>query len=249
MTGAGTTGLLDRVVAVTGAGRGLGLQIVRELLAQGAQVVANYRSWSEDLEQVRKEAAGRVHLVRGDIGEEAGAVALAQRARELGGLDALVCNAAVTRDRLLVHMPVEDWDEVQRVSLRGAFLCTKHAVKIMIRQRHGRIIYISSVVARMGNAGQANYAAAKAGLQGLAYSVAQEYGSYNIRTVVVSPGLLDAGLSAGLSPAIRRRVTDRSLAGVGSVDEVAATVAFLTGPGATFVNATTVHIDGGARYP
>src|SRR5690606_17932306 len=110
MTEAGTPGLLDRVVAVTGAGRGLGLQIVRELLAQGAQVVANYRSWSEDLEQVRKEAAGRVHLVRGDIGEEAGAVALAQRARELGGLDALVCNAAVTRDRLLVHMPVEDWD-------------------------------------------------------------------------------------------------------------------------------------------
>lgn len=237
-----------RVVAVTGAGRGLGLTTARTLLDQGARVVANHRSPSTELDVLAKEYPGRVTLVSGDVSTESTASDLVDAAREFGRLDALIHNAAVTRDGLLVRMSVEDWDEVQRVNLRGAFVTTKHALRYMMRRRAGRIVYVSSTVAYIGNSGQSAYGASKAGLQGLALSVAQEYRSYNIRTVVLALGLLDTGLGASLADEYRDRLAGHSLAGIGDPAHAAATLAFLTTPEADLINATVVHADGGQKY-
>lgn len=242
--------MTSRIIALTGASRGLGLATVQVLLDQGSTVVANHRSAtpSPDLLRFRDKYPEALHLVPGDIGEEPTAQAIAERAGELGGLDALVHNAAITRDRPLAALSAEDWDAVQRVNLRGAFLATKHALRLMIRRRYGRLIYISSVAAVAGNPGQAAYAASKAGLHGLSNTVAQEYARYNIRSVVLAPGLLNTGLGDALPAEIRQRKMDRSLLGVGDAGSIAATVAFLAGPDADYINATVLRSDGGLAY-
>ncbi|HET9139276.1 SDR family NAD(P)-dependent oxidoreductase [Actinophytocola sp.] len=242
-------GPLDgRVVAVTGAGRGLGLATVRVLLEHGARVVAHHRSPAPDLFQLVQAHGDRVHLAAGDVSDEDTARAVIAAAEQLGGLDVLVHNAAITRDELLVRMPTEQWDEVIRVNLRSAFLITKHAVRRMVRRRYGRLIYLSSLAAVIGSSGQSNYAASKAALHGLSQSVAQEYARYNIRSVVLAPGLLDLGLGAALPVEIQQRKLDHSLTGTISGASVAHTIAFLAGPHADFINATTVHINGGIAY-
>ena len=241
-------GLSGTVVAVTGAGRGLGLQLVRTLLDQDAEVVANHRSPSEQLEKLAADDP-RLHLVQGDIAEPDTSERIVRGAVErFGRLDSVVHNAAVTRDRPLALMAVEEWDEVLRVNLRGAFLLTREAVRVMMRRRSGRFVYVSSVSAVMGNAGQANYAAAKAGLHGLSQSVAQEYGRYNIRSVVVAPGLLDTGMADLLPEKVAELKTSRSLVGVCDATSVAELVAFLAGPNGNIVNATVVRADGGIAY-
>jgi 3-oxoacyl-[acyl-carrier protein] reductase len=135
-----------------------------------------------------------------------------------------------------------------RVNLRGAFLATKHAVRVMIRRRYGRLIYVSSLAAVIGNAGQANYAASKGGLHGLSHAVAQEYSSRGIRSVVLAPGLLDTGLGAALPDPVRARKAERTLLGVGEAASVASTIAFLAGPHADFINAAVVRSDGGVAF-
>ncbi|GAA3837874.1 hypothetical protein GCM10022243_00450 [Saccharothrix violaceirubra] len=237
-----------RVVALTGAGRGLGLLTTRVLLDQGVTVVANHRSASPELSALSDKYPDTLHLVPGDVGEEAAGEAIARCAREIGRLDAVVLNAGITRDRPLVSTSVEDWDEVHRVNLRGAFLTTKHALRLMMRQRYGRFVYLSSIAALSGNAGQAAYATSKAGLHGLSQAVAQEYGRYGVRSVVLVPGLLDTGLGAALAPELQQRKIDRSLLGLGSAEQVAATVAFLAGPDADYINATVIRQDGGLVY-
>lgn len=240
--------LAGRVIVLTGSGRGLGLRTARTLLEQGAHVIANHLSASAGLEELAQAHPGRLRPVAGDIGDEATAMELVAEARRLQRLDVLIHNAAITRDQVLVRTPVEDWDEVQRVNLRGAFLATKHAVKVMMRARYGRILYVSSSTAFTGNAGQASYTSSKAGLHGLAFTVAQEYAAYNVRTAVVAPGILDGGLGASVPSAQKRRMVDRSLLGLGRVDETAATLAYLSSPGADYINATVIHTDGGMRY-
>lgn len=244
----GFGGLDGRVVAVTGAGRGLGLLTVRVLLEHHAQVIANHRAPSPELFRLLDTYADRLHLVLGDVGEEATAVAIAETATRVGGLDVVVHNAAITRDQPLVRMPVEAWDEVMRVNVRGAFLVTKHALRTMIRCRYGRLIYVSSLSAVTGSTGQANYAASKAALHGLSQSVAQEYARFNIRSLVLAPGLLDTGLGAALPAEIQHRKTDHALLGIGAGAAVAETIAFLSSPDADYINATVVHIDGGIAY-
>lgn len=237
------------VAAVTGAGRGLGLLIAETLLAHGFRVVANHRSPSKELAQLEDESAGRLATVAGDIGEEETAANVAAvAAARFGGLDAVVNNAARTRDKALIAMTARDWDEVFDTNVRGAFLMTKHALRLMIRRRGGRLIYLSSVSAVMGNAGQANYAASKYALHGLSNAVAQEYARYGVRTVVLAPGLLDTGLGAEIPPSVREVKQARSLAGIGSAADVAETVAFLAGPHSHYINATTLRIDGGMAY-
>lgn len=240
--------LTGRVVAVTGAGRGLGLIITQALLERGATVVANHRSPSDDLQGLLDAYGDGLELVPGDIGDEATAEAIAARAKKLGRLDALVHNAGITRDQLLVRMSTDEWDDVMRVNLRGAFLATKHALRLMIRQRYGRLVYLSSVSAVMGNYGQGNYAASKSGLHGLSRTVAQEYATYNVRSVVLAAGLLDTGLADRMQPAARQQKVDRALLGVGDSKSVAATVAFLVSPAADFINAAVIRSDGGIRY-
>lgn len=240
--------LQGRVVALTGAGRGLGLLTTATLLEQGAQVIANHRSPSEELDRLAERHPDRLHLCRGDIAEEEAAADIARRAAELGRIDALIHNAGITKDQPLVRMPVEDWDAVQRVNLRGAFLATKHLLRPMMRARHGRLVYVSSVVARTGNAGQTAYAASKAGLHGLAVSVAQEYARYNVRTVVVAPGLLDTGMTGALPAETFAQKASRSLTGTVPGQRVADTLAFLVHPDTDDINATVIDIDGGISY-
>ncbi|MFI7504708.1 SDR family oxidoreductase [Streptomyces sp. NPDC049687] len=240
--------LRGRVVLLTGAGRGLGLLTAQTLLDQGAAVVANHRSPSDELERLADKHRDRLRLVPGDAATDETAALLAGEARRFGRLDVLVHNAAITRDQPLVRMPIEDWDEVQRVNLRGAFLTTKYAVKSMMRARYGRIIYVSSVTALTGNAGQAAYTSSKAGLHGLAMTVSQEYASYNIRTATVAPGILDVGLGAAVAGPQKRRMTDRSLLGLGEAGQTAETIAFLASPAADYINATVIRTDGGMRY-
>lgn len=242
--------LEGRVVAVTGAGRGLGLAIAEMLVERGARVVAHYRSASPDLESLCKARPERVTSVGGDLSDEATAEAVAVAAKRFGSFDALVCNAGASKDQLLVRTSADDWDTVQRNNLRSAFLATKHALRAMMRQRSGRILYVSSVAAFYGNPGQSAYAAAKAGLTGLSLSVAQEYGHYNVKTAVVAPGILDTGMAERLDGDRLDRITERSLGRFeGSTGQAAETVAFLCGPGAESVNATTVHVNGGVKYP
>ncbi|NJP68749.1 SDR family oxidoreductase [Streptomyces spiramenti] len=236
------------VIAITGAGRGLGLLTTAELLRRGSLVIANHRSESEELRLLTKEFPDRLVMLPGDIGEEATAVALAGAARKLGRLDAVVHNAGIARDEALVRMPAEDWDLVHRTNVRGAFLVTKHALRLMMRRRTGRMVYVSSVVAHTGNPGQAAYAASKSALQGLSQSVAQEYAPYNIRTVVVSPGLLDTGLATHIPDAHRSRLLSHSLGGETDARHTAALIAYLTTPESASINATVVRADGGIRY-
>ncbi|MFI9024663.1 SDR family NAD(P)-dependent oxidoreductase [Streptomyces sp. NPDC053560] len=237
-----------RVVALTGAGRGLGLRTTRTLLERGAHVIANVRTPTDELTALGDAHGGRLHVCRGDIGEESTAEEIVRCAAGLGRLDALVHNAGIAKDQPLVRMPAEDWDAVQRVNLRGAFLATKHALRPMMRARSGRLVYVSSVVAQTGNAGQASYAASKAALHGLSLSVAQEYARYGIRSVVVSPGLLDTGLAGALPEKVFEQKAARSLTGVVPAERVAAAIAYLLHPDSADINATVLRIDGGIAY-
>jgi 3-oxoacyl-[acyl-carrier protein] reductase len=237
-----------RVIALTGAGGGLGLLTAEVLLTAGARVIANHRSPSNELRALADRFAGRLTLVPGDVGDESTASALVAAAQGLGRLDALILNAAIAKDQALVRMSAQDWDEVMRVNLRGPFLATKHALKMMMRRRYGRIIYISSLSAVVGNAGQAGYAASKAALHGLSNVVAQEYARYNIRSVVLAPGLLDTGLGAAVGADIRKQKSERQLLGIGDPRSIARTIAFLAGPDADFINGTVINANGGLIY-
>ncbi len=240
--------LSGRVIALTGAGGGLGLLTAEVLLAAGARVIANHRSPSGELCALRQRHPGALALVAGDVGDESTALDMMAAAREWGRLDALVLNAAIAKDQALVRMSTQDWDEVMRINLRGPFLATKHALKMMMRSRYGRIIYISSLSAVVGNAGQAGYAASKAALHGLSNVVAQEYARYNIRSVVLAPGLLETGLGAALNADVRKQKSERQLLGIGDPRSIARTIAFLAGPDADFINGTVINADGGLIY-
>jgi 3-oxoacyl-[acyl-carrier protein] reductase len=237
-----------RVVAVTGAGRGLGLLTVEALLDRGDVVVAHYRTPSEDLSRLEKEFPDRVHPVQGDIADPGTSEAIVRAATALGQLDAVVHNAGTAKDGPLVSMPVQDFDDVLAVNLRSAFLLTKAALRPMMRQKRGRFVYVSSVVAQMGNQGQAAYAASKAALQGFSTSVAQEYARFGVRTVAVAPGMLDVGLTGTMRPDVFEAKVHNSLVGLIDAAGVARTIAFLTTPDADAVNGTVVHAHGGIRY-
>lgn len=238
----------DEVVIVTGAGRGLGLEITRTLVARGARVVANYASHSTALVELSALTPDRVIAVQGDIGAERTSERLVAVAAELGGPSAVIHNAAITKDALLVRTSLADWDAVQRVNLCGAFLLSKHAVRQMMRQRSGRLVYVSSIVAHLGNSGQASYAASKAGLDGLARSISQEYARYGIETCVLAAGLINVGLGARLPATQQQAKLDRVLRGAAEPQQIARIATFLASPEAAHINATTVHADGGVRF-
>jgi 3-oxoacyl-[acyl-carrier protein] reductase len=237
-----------QVIAVTGGGRGIGLAITTRLLAAGYGVVANTHRTQALPGELLDSYPDRIVTVSGDIGVERTSQDIVEAAQRLGRLHAVVHSAGVCRDRLLMTMDKADWDEVIRVNLGGAFLITKHALKVMTRQRYGRLVYVSSAAALMGNAGQSSYAASKAGIEGLSRSVSQEYARFGVRTVALSPGLVDGGLGAQLPPAVRNERRERQLLGEAAVRHVAGTVAFLVGPDADHINGTVVHMHGGIRF-
>lgn len=239
-----------RVALVTGASRGIGRAIALRLASEGADLAVNYRNDHEAAAEVGRaiEAIGvRCTLVKGDVGQaEQAAAMVATCVADLGGIHMLINNAGVSADMLTMRLSEEDWDRVLDTDLKGAFLTTKAALRPMIRQRWGRIINIASVVAYTGNAGQASYASAKAGLLGLTKSVAREVATRGITVNVVAPGLVDTDMTDTLTDEVRNWMLNQVPMGrPGTVEDVAGAVAFLASDDAAYMTGQTIKVDGG----
>jgi 3-oxoacyl-[acyl-carrier protein] reductase len=241
--------LIDKVALVTGASRGLGKAIAVALAQEGASVAAVARSedaLKETLEAIRA-AGGTAEPFAVDVADEAAVEAAVEKiAARFGHIDVLVNNAGVTRDGLLMRMKSEDWDAVINTNLKGAFHLTKPVGRMMVKQRAGRIINISSVIGLMGNAGQANYAASKAGLIGFSKSVAREFASRGITCNVVCPGFIETDMTKGLGEDLRKKLLEKiPLARLGQPADVAGVVAFLASPAASYITGQILTVDGG----
>lgn len=245
----GGKGLEGRVAIVTGGSRGIGRAVAASLAEDGASVVVSGRDPVRvEVEAKELEALGAsVLAVQADVARREDADRLVDRARErFGRIDILVNNAGITRDALLVRMKDDDWDAVLDVNLRGAFLMTRAVAKVMMRQKGGRIINIASTAGAMGNAGQANYSAAKAGLIGLTKAAARELAHWGILVNAVAPGLIDTDMTAGLPAEAREALLAQvPLKRIGVAREVAEVVRFLAGDGAGYVTGQVIHVNGG----
>ena len=243
-------GTLDgRVAIVTGGTRGIGRAVVRALARDGAAIALTGRDTARVDETVREVEVGggqALGLVA-DMGKAEEVQRMVQEAHQrFGQVDILVNNAGITRDALLVRMKDADWDEVLAVNLRGAFQASRAVARIMMRQRSGRIINVSSTAGAMGTAGQANYSAAKAGLIGLTKSTARELAHWGILVNAVAPGLIETDMTAALSAETREAYLGQvALKRMGTAAEVAEVVRFLASDGASYVTGQVIHVNGG----
>jgi 3-oxoacyl-[acyl-carrier protein] reductase len=241
--------LAGKVAIVTGGGRGIGLAIARSLADDGASVVVSGRDAARlDAAVKELEALGAPALaVPADAGKREDVDRLIEVTRErFGRIDVVVNNAGITRDQLLVRMKDEDWDQVLDTNLRGVFLMTRAAGKVMMRQRSGRIISIASTAGAMGNAGQVNYSAAKAGVIGLTKAAARELAHWNILVNAVAPGLIETDMTAAIPAEAREAMLQQvPLKRIGQSREVAEVVRFLAGDGASYITGQTIHVNGG----
>ena len=241
--------LAGRVAIVTGGSRGIGLASARLLAEGGASVVVSGRDAARLEAATRElEATGAAVLgVAADAVRREDVERLVEAARErFGRLDVLVNNAGMTRDQLLVRMKDDDWDQVLATNLRGVFLMTRAVGKVMMRQRSGRIINISSTAGAMGNAGQVNYSAAKAGVIGLTKAAARELAHWNILVNAVAPGLIETDMTASLPAEAREALLGQvPLKRIGVARDVAEVVRFLAGDGAAYITGQTIHVNGG----
>ncbi|MEE9583638.1 MAG: 3-oxoacyl-[acyl-carrier-protein] reductase [Dehalococcoidales bacterium] len=240
--------LSGRVVIVTGSGRGIGRAIALKLAEAGVSVVVNDRQEAAEGVAGEIRAAGRQSLaVIGDVTSAADVARLAETTiATYGRVDILVNNAGIARDQFLVRMSDEDWDRVLDVDLKGVFLCTRAVLRYMLKKRWGRIISIASIVGLVGNPGQANYAAAKAGVIGFTRSVAKEVASRKITVNAIAPGFIDTEMTQNLAEAQRQELMARiPLGRLGSPDDVAGAVAFLASEEAGYITGQVLAVDGG----
>ena len=238
------------VCLVTGGSRGIGRAVALALGAAGGRVVIGYRTQSEAAQAVADEITadgGTAWIQQADVGQRAQADALVAAAVERGGrLDVLVNNAGISRDTLLLRMSDEAWREVLAADLDGAFYCLRAAAKIMLRQRSGRIVNVASVAGLVGNPGQANYSAAKAGLIGLTRTAAAELAARQVTVNAVAPGWIETEMTAATPAAARESVLSRvPLGRAGTPADVAAAVLYLVSPAAAYVTGTVLVVDGG----
>ncbi len=241
--------LKGQVALITGAARGIGSSIAERLAGGGADVVIADINQSDASETAKKLGligvkAAALRLNVSDSGEVS--KAFEWIAKEFGRLDILVNNAGITRDNLVLRMKEEDWDAVVGVNLKGVFLCSKEAVKVMSKQRYGRIVNIASVVAFMGNQGQANYSASKAGVVGLTKTIAKEYASRNITSNAVAPGFITTAMTDALPENVKEEMKKAiPLGRFGEPEDVANAVSFLVSPDAGYITGQVIHINGG----
>ncbi|MGB5987671.1 MAG: 3-oxoacyl-[acyl-carrier-protein] reductase [Desulfobacterales bacterium] len=238
------------VVAVTGGSRGIGKAICLAFAQAGAQVFFSYVSNDEAARAVETEikATGQsAQAICADVTDETQVKDFFDRILETSGrIDVLVNNAGITRDGLLARMKTADWQAVMETNLQGVFLCTRQVTKPMMKQRAGRIINLTSVVGVSGNAGQANYAASKAGIIGFTKAVAKELASRNITANAVAPGYVATDMTAAVSEKARKQLEAQiPLGRVGTPQDVAAAVCFLASPGAAYITGQTLHVSGG----
>lgn len=241
--------LKDKVTVITGGARGIGKAVASELAKRGSHIVVSDVDLDGALETAKElETLGIQTLaLKADVSNASDVENMFSAILDrFGKLDVLVNNAGITRDMLIMRMKEEDWDLVLRINLKGAFLCTKEAIRPMMKQRSGKIINMASIVGVIGNIGQANYSASKAGLIGLTKSTAKEVASKNIQVNAIAPGFIESDMTRSLS----EKVVDAYLANIpakkfGSTDDVANLVAFLASSESDYITGQVIHVDGG----
>ena len=242
--------LQGQAALVTGASRGIGRSVAIALAEAGANVAIGYRSRADEAERVLQEVNRRGReaiVVAGDVADPGVPAALVEAAvKRWGRLDILVNNAGITRDNLVMRMSEADWDAVIATNLKAPFLACKAALRPMLKQRYGRIVNVSSLAGVAGNAGQANYSAAKAGLIGLTRALAREVGSRNITVNAVAPGFVETEILHGLPAELLERAKQAAaIPRLGTPEDVAAAVLFLASPAASYITGQVLGIDGG----
>ncbi|MFQ3567201.1 MAG: 3-oxoacyl-[acyl-carrier-protein] reductase [Aggregatilineales bacterium] len=242
--------LTDKIAVITGASRGIGREIAFEFARRGATVMINYLRNLEAAQAVVDQIVGEggaAAAVQADVSQEEGANALVKAAIDAyGRIDILVNNAGITRDNVIMMMSADDFDAVVRNNLRSTWLCSKAAVRTMMRKRYGRIVNISSISGIMGNAGQTNYSASKAGIIGLTKALAREVAARNITVNAVAPGFVLTDLTADLPEELTQRLKDNiPLGRWGTVEDVAQAVAFLASDEAAYITGHVLTVDGG----
>lgn len=240
--------LKGKKIIITGGSRGIGAEIVKLCAQEGARVAFSYSHRREAAEALLKELHGEGHFIEAlDIGSESSVDAFFDKAiTTFGGLDGLVNNAGITQDQLILRMKVDDFDKVINTNLRGSFLCTKAAIKPMLKARAGALVHITSVIGQTGNSGQANYAASKAGIEAMSKSVALELSSRNIRSNCVAPGFIETEMTAALNDQQKAAIMDRVPMGrIGRGADVAQACVFLLSDESNYITGHTVQVNGG----
>lgn len=241
---------IEKTALVTGASRGIGRAIALALASKGFAVALNYAGSHDAAEAVKKEiedAGGKAFTVQGDVSKSEDVDRIFKTVKdEFGGLDVLVNNAGINRDALLIRMKESNWDDVIATDLKSDFLTTKAAAAMMMRKRKGTIINISSVVGIMGNIGQANYAAAKAGVIGLTKACAKEMAARNIRVNAVAPGFIETAMTDGIPEKIREgMIASIPMGRMGQPEDIARAVCFLASDDASYITGQVLVVDGG----
>ncbi len=240
--------LKGKRIVVTGSSRGIGAGIAKSLSKRGARIALTYSSNAASAEKVLSELEGEGHMLTSLNVSDAASVekAFAEILEKLGGVDGLVNNAGITKDQLIMRMKEEDFDSVIATNLRGAFLCTKAVMRPMLKARGGSIVNVSSVVGQMGNPGQSNYAASKAGLEGFTRSVALEVASRSIRVNAVAPGFIVTDMTDAMDAKQKEAISGKiPLGRLGEVDDISHAVAFLLSDASLYITGQVLQVNGG----